>query len=146
MSPYPEIQALQNLLNSHKILIEALKDGAFFASNHVWVRLQINRQTFTLLVDDEYKDFQISNQALHLCLILRELEMYEEEADVLTWTRAKGLDPGIPEILSYYRELQTIYLSVEKELGRIDAQISDLDFQLNAGAAQALRNGSSETF
>jgi hypothetical protein len=40
--------------------------------------------------------------------------------------------------------LGNTYTAIEKLIGKIDSQISDLDFQLNAGAAKELRKVSFE--
>lgn len=91
------------------------------------------------MVDDEYNDFAINKPALNLCLLLRELEDYQEEDDILKWCNLKGLNPGDTGVLEYYRGLTSIHTDVKNILGTIDPQISDFDFGLNAGAAQALR-------
>lgn len=91
------------------------------------------------MVDDEYKDFELNKPAMNLCLVLRELEAYQEEEDILKWCNLKGLTPGTVGVLSYYKGLATIHKVVNEILGTIDPQISDFDFGLNAGAAQALR-------
>lgn len=91
------------------------------------------------MIDNEYKDFALNKPALNLCLFLRELEYYQEEEDILKWCNLKGLTPGMNGVLAYYRGLATIHKNVMEILGTIDSQISDFDFELNAGAAQALR-------
>ena len=72
-------------------------------------------------------------------MILRELEEYEEEEDILRWCKVKGLHAGNTDILEYYRGLSTVYTEVQKILGTIDSYISYYDFEMNAGAAQELR-------
>jgi len=91
------------------------------------------------MVDDEYKDFALNKSAMNLCLFLRELEDYQEEEDILKWCNLKGLNPGDAGILDYYKGLASIYADAKNILGTIDPQISDYDFELNAGAAQFLR-------
>jgi hypothetical protein len=139
-SQHPEIQALQNILQQHQFAIEAIEAHPnFTATEHLWVKVHLNQYSFVLLIDDEYKDFQLQNRIMNLCLMLRELETYEEANDILQWCNFKGLEVSNAEVLSYYKGLSTIYAKVEESLGRIDSQISDLDFGLNAGAAQELR-------
>jgi hypothetical protein len=142
MSLHPEIQALEKLLNAHHISIESVSFQPFTASQHEWILFRLNDLSFPLLIDDEYDDLQIPNKTLHLYLVLRELEFYDEESDLLTWTKSKGINPGNTEVMKYYRELGMIYAQIESELGKIDSYISDLDYQLNSGAIQALRNSS----
>ncbi len=140
MDKHPEIQALEKLCQDHRMQIQVIgKNILFEALEHVWVDFTINRETFTLIVDDEYKDFQIDNPLLHLCLVLRELETYHEEEDILEWTKHKYLDAGNSKVLTYYRSLSEIYARIEGLLGKINSHISYFDFELNAGAAQELR-------
>ena len=140
MSNYIEIQKLQNITQSFQIHIKVLGESLLFeALEHVWVDFTINRETFTLLVDDEYKDFRIDKPSLHLCLVLRELETYHEEEDILEWTKHKYLDAGNSKVLAYYRSLSDIYTRIEGLFGKIDSHISYFDFEFNAGAAQELR-------
>jgi hypothetical protein len=140
MNRYPEIEALQNILKQHHFAVEETASHPNFTSiEHIWLQVQLNQIHFTLLVDDEYKDFQLQNDVMNLCLVLRELENYQEEEDILKWTNLKGLNVAKSDVLEYYRGLATIYAQVTQSLGTIDSQISDFDFGLNAGAAQALR-------
>jgi hypothetical protein len=143
MSQYPEIQALENILQQHRFAIEPIeKYPNFIATSHCWMQVQLNQHQFVLLIDDEYNDFQLQNKAMNLCLVLRELETYEEADDILQWCNFKGLGVSNAEVQSYYRGLSSIYSDVEKVLGSVDSQISDFDFGLNAGAAQELRKSS----
>ena len=105
------------------------------------MKFEIDRQSFEFYVDDEYKDFDIDNPVLHLCLVLRELEGYELADDYLIWCKERFIDPADSQALVNYRNLGRIYSEVEKIIGTIDSHISDLDFELNAGAAQSLRAG-----
>lgn len=140
MSKYPEIQALEKIIERFNINIKVLGKNLFFeALEHVWVEFAINKETFTLLVDDECKDFTIDNPLLHLCLILRELETYREEEDILEWTKHKYLDAGNSKVLEYYKSLSGTYIQIENILGKIDSHISYFDFEFNASAAKELR-------
>jgi hypothetical protein len=138
--PYPEIQALEAILEKHSFTMEFLEDGfSFCAVSHRWVRFQLNGKNLVLMVDDEYKDFDLNKPAMNLCLFLRELEDYQEEDDILKWCNLKGLKASDSGVLEYYRGLASIYTQVENILGNMNPQISDFDFGLNAGVAQALR-------
>lgn len=142
MSNYIEIQALKKILEDFEIEIKVLgEDILFKALSHVWVEFTINKETFTLFVDDEYSDFKIDNPTLHLCLVLRELECYYEEEDILEWAQHKYLEAGDTKVLEYYKSLSDIYAKIKNILGKIDSHISYFDFEFNAGAAQKLRKG-----
>lgn len=51
-------------------------------------------------------------------------------------TLHSGLDSKNSEVRWYHMDLGIIYQEIEKVFGSIDSFVSDLDFQLNAGAAQ----------
>ena len=140
MSKYPEIQALEKITQDFDINIKVLGEELLFkALGHVWVEFTINKNSFVLLIDDEVNDFKINNPLLHLCLVLRELETYSEEEDILEWTKHKYLDAGDSKVLNYYRSLSGIYKQIERTLGTINSYISYYDFEFNAGAAKELR-------
>ncbi len=140
MSQYPEIKALEAILEKYSFSLEFPEDAfPFCAFSHRWVRFQLDGMSFVLMVDDEYKDFELKKPAMNLCLFLRELEDYQEEEDILKWCNLKGLKVSDEGVLDYYKGLASTYTDVKNILGSIDPQISDYDFSLNAGAAQALR-------
>lgn len=140
MSKYQEIINLQSILSKHKIIIlPTTKHPNFHSTENIWVEFIVDGYAVVLLVDDEFKDFQLKNPVLNLCLILRELETYAEEEDILKWANFKGLTVSNSEVVAYYKELSEHYRKIEAILGTIDGQISDFDFQLNAGSAQELR-------
>ena len=140
---YPEIQALKTLFTNYKVSIK-VSDIDFLAGkkNYPAVDLFLAGRPLRLYVEDEYQDLQLNNPTLAFCLVLRELENYQEEEDYLTWCSAQLLDPVNPQVRAYYMDLGNIYRTVEKILGTIDSQISDYDFGLNAGAVQELRRTS----
>lgn len=137
---YPEIGQLEQLIKTHSIQIDTpgklppLDD--YFKS----VTLNIKNNFFDLYVYDEYDDLVVDNQPLCLCLVLLELEEYQEEDDYLTWCTTKGLKASIEQLRSYYMGLSEIYRKIEAIIGFIECPISSFDFELNAGAAQALRS------
>lgn len=140
-TPFPEIQALKAIYTKHQVSIKVADDD-FLAGHqdHPAVDVSLEGQSFRLFVDDEYQDVQINNPILTFCLILRELEHYQEEEDYLKWCTTQFLEPANQQVRAYYMQLGKVYHAVEKIIGEIDSQISNYDFGLNAGAAQALRN------
>ena len=144
MTDYPEIAQLASLRKQFNISVqvtdEVLCDKSWFPKVH----FAIGSQSFEIFVDDEYEDFNINNPDLHLCLVLRSLEIYDDAEDYLVWCTQLGLDSSDPVAREHHMELRTIYLAIEKRLGAIDSFISDYDFELNAGAAQMLRSKESE--
>ena len=137
---YPEIAALEELIRKFSIRLKRLdKPGLREGVESLAISFSIRERSFELFIEDEYKDWQEKNQALCLCLALRELEEYEEEADYFSWCNARGYPGNIERIRQYHMDLRRIYREVEEVLGEIDAQVSNWDFEMNAGAAQELR-------
>ncbi len=137
---YSEIQFLQKIYLRYKVSVR-VSDTDFLADNKEYpaVVFSLNNTSFKLYVEDEYRDLQIDNPILTLCLILRELENYMYEDDYLEWCKAQILEPANSQVSGYYMKLGSIYMEVEKILGKINSHISNFDFELNAGAAQELR-------
>ncbi len=137
---YQEIQALNEIYQKHKINIRII-DNKFLSGNNDYraVELSINKKSLILFVDDEYKDLKVNNPLLILCLILRALEDYKYADDYLVWCKNNAFEAGNSQIREYYMNLGNIYREVGKIIGKIDSQISDYDFELNAGAARKLR-------
>lgn len=138
---YPEIERLRNIHKKYRIRISVFPDQ-YLANLDYYPAVEciILDQSFSLFVDDEYEDFQIGNPFLSLCLVLRELENYHESSDYLIWSRENNLDASDEQVRGYYMSLSATFRGIEKLIGKVDSQISDYDFGLNAGAARALRN------
>ena len=141
-SSYPEIQALEKIYQENDIRIKVWDNESLSKQfNYPRVELTLKNQSFILYVDDEYNDFKMGNPLLSLCLILKELEAYEDEDDFLTWCKSQLLEVSDVKVLDYYRGLSKIYLQIEQLLGKIDSQVSNYDFEFNTGAAKELRKG-----
>ena len=136
MSLYPEIENLKTILSSHSISIFYQEKKANCLQ---LVHLSISKQIFPIYTQDEYDDLSLNNPLLNLCLVLRELEIYQESSDYLNWCNTQGVNASDETIRKYYMSLDNSYTVIEKIIGKIDSQINDLDFQLNAGAAWELR-------
>jgi len=142
MNDYPEIQQLKTLRERYQISIEVLDEHLDDRSDFKKVLFFIGQDSFEIFIDDEFQDSSINNIDLHLCLVLRALEAYQEADDFLVWCTHLGLNASTNAVRRYHMDLGSSYREIEKRIGSIDSFISDLDFQLNAGAAQALRNSS----
>ncbi len=144
MKVYPEIEQLSSLRKQFNISIQVtdtvLCDKSWFPK----VQFNIGNESFEIYVDDEYHDFKIDNPDLHLCLVLRSLEIYDDAEDFLVWCTQLGLEASDPVAREHHMELGSIYSAIEERLGTIDSFISDYDFGLNAGAAQELRRDERE--
>lgn len=145
MSEYPEIVSLQNLIKDHSIQISMDSDTNLSSrTNYPQVTFQLQEHSFTFYVDDEYDDFLISNPPLDLCVVLRELEDYAYAEDYLVWCTSKSLQASNSQVRDQHMKLRSIYAEVEAIVGEINSHVSDYDFELNAGAAQALREKRTE--
>lgn len=137
---YPEIEKLNDLYLKHRFSSELNRSQILDnKSYYSLVRFELSGKNFELFVDDEYDDFRHNNPVLNLCLVLRELEGYECTSDFQTWCQERSIDSTDEEVKESFNHLVQVYREVEKILGTIDSQVSDFDFELNAGAAQSLR-------
>lgn len=106
-------------------------------------RCSIKNESLLLLIQDEYKDLEYPNTLLHLVLVLRELELMEDSTDYLNWCKMQGVLTHSEPLRNYYQEMVRVHIPKLKNLfkhQKITSFISDLDFQLNSGPAQFLRN------
>lgn len=138
-SKYPEIDALKHLYKSNHITIT--KASFSEIENVALVEINFKKDSFSVLIQDEYNDLKHPNYLLHLAIVLRELEFIEESTDFLDWCKQNSYPAESDFILDYYRtkveELPTIATYFPNN--KIDSYIGDLDYQLNAGAVQFLR-------
>ena len=137
---HPEIRELQEFADRYQVRIQRrsgqLNGLSWYPAVHLWIA----GLEFDLYVDDEYGDLREGNQLLCLNLVLRELEAYKESEDLLQWCRWKHLDPVAPDCLAYYQRLDLISSTILEKTGPIQSPIADMEWELNAGAAQALRS------
>ncbi len=138
---YPEILALDALINHHQICFSRqMEEGLLPGKEHISVRMQIGSQPFDLFVEDEYGDWSADNPALCLCLVMWELEAYASATDYLDWCNIQGYPAANDRVRRYHMDLDKLYPAISQLLGGINSHISDWEFGLNAGAAFALRN------
>ncbi len=137
---YPEIEALSALHFASGIAIEKQSGCLCKKSNYPEVRVKIDSQQWTLFLFDEFKDLNHPNALLHLELLLMEIEMYVDSEDFLSWCKELGVDAGCAQAINYYRELDQVAFDLGTRLQRSEGLLCPMDFELNAGAAQYLRN------
>lgn len=137
---YSEIEALYGLIEHERVSLKTLPltqelKTAFFNN------IEFKCPTFscTIPVDDEYEDAESGNQALLLQQVIYMVEEYEDRDDFLVWATAYGLDSSNTTHLDWYKQLGTYAQKIREVIGHNISGISDYDWQLNAGAAQALR-------
>ena len=139
-STYSEIITLKELIEQHHIVIREVK-GDFLGEvqHYPAVIITLRQKSFKIYIDNEYGDLQLQNPILSLYLVLRELEIYAEEKDFHAWCLSQSVNSKNVKIINYYTQLGGIYNEIKQILGTIDSQISNFDFELNAGAIQELR-------
>ncbi len=130
-------------------LEQAVRDGALvlsrpatppvFASESLRaIRLHADEDTFTIMVDDEYGDVERGSPALLLNLVLMACTTYEDEDDVLAWSRAHGLDVANEQVRTYHMSLRAVVPGLRAVVRGVP-HVGFLEWQLNSGEAQRLR-------
>ena len=135
---YRELEKLSSYFNRNKIEIK--RDPAKDIQSFKTLELHLNSNIFSIYIDDEYNDVNETNPLMCFFLILRELEIYNDSTDYLDWCKQLGVNADNEQLRRYYISLESIYQKIEKSLGEIDSCISSLDYQLNTGVVQKLRN------
>lgn len=139
MENYPVIRQMQDTVDRLDLRFKSIDNDSYWYEKG-FRRINIsgsNWETF-LLLEDEYKDLNTLHPLAILQLVLMECSEYEEAEDILTWCRFKGVDPVLNKVLDYYRHLNQAIPLLYQNLGSLQA-ISSFDWELNSGAAQALR-------
>ena len=140
MKDFPEISALNNIYLQHRVEIEVSRSECLNGKNeYPAVTFKLGGEYFKMYVDDEQDDFRSNYPLLNLCVVLRELEYYNETEDFLLWCTEMFLDPSNSQVLTYYRDLAEIYRGVEAILGKVDSFVSDWDFEMGSGVMHELR-------
>lgn len=131
---FSEIAQLKNYQKDHSIRVELLGSK----ESLLQVMFHSSSGSWEIFIEDEYHDFEESNQLICIYLCLRSLEDYVEEPDFLTWSNLYGIDDFDPFWLDYYRGLAKIRYEIEFHLGEIDSFINSLDYELRSGAIHEL--------
>lgn len=137
---YLEIKELSDYSERYKMKAIPLA-GNYLANDSSFplIQLFILDEVFEFYVDDEYEDLDVENNLLSICIALRVLESYDYAEDYLIWCTQHGFDASIEEVRVHFKNLGEINSWFQKNGIQIKSFISDYDFELNAGAAQYLR-------
>ena len=138
---YPELDLLKKLVKTHAITITSSTSEAI-NDDLVPVILIIQNKEFLIQIMDEYNDLKVNNPLLNVVLVLRELEMINDSTDFLDWVKQQGLNSNNHKLLDYYTSICKRYDTLASYFpgDQLTSFVSDLDFQLNAGPVQMLRN------
>ncbi len=139
-NPFNSIELLQKFTKKYSVKTE-VHTRQNFNSKLITVNFKIGPNEMTVLIDDEFNDLKLNNPLLNVILTLRELAIIDDSEDYLQWIKWCNEDASNSKLLDYYKticvQLQTIKTYFPN--GEIDYYVSDLEFQLNAGAVQYLR-------
>jgi len=136
---YPEIDALKKFYDTNNFLIQNITPSIF---EGVFVTtILLNEISYKVFIQDEYHDLEIKNTLLHAVLVIREWEIIDDSTDYLDWCRQQGFPTNNEVLRQYYQEatVNTPQITSYFKDNKLTSFITDLDFQLNAGAAQFLR-------
>ena len=128
-------KTLQDLIIKFDIRV---KVKALFCGQMREVEFHIGNKSWKLLIDDEYLYLNEKYQPISLYMALRELSIYKEEDDFLAWCHQNESDANSPQILNYYRDLDSTHTEITSFIGTIDLPISNLDYDLRSGEFEKL--------
>lgn len=137
---HSEIDSLFNLIAKYHIELNLLPNKQHF-SGISFQEIEFTSMDYSCIipVDDEYNDAKSSSPPILLQLILFMCYEYEDCEDFLAWSKAYSLNASDPDVFDLYRTLGNIVPEILDIVGREEVGVSDFDWELDAGPAQALR-------
>ena len=143
MSPeqYPEIKAIDTFIEAQAADFHR-NDQDSTQFDLLSGTLHLSNKEYPVFIDDEYGDLELADKRIPIVLALREFEIIDESKDYLHWCTMQGIPANSEIIRSYYQDTVKRIPELKKHFnsGKLTSFISDLDFQLNAGAMQWLRS------
>jgi len=138
---YPELKRLHDWAadRSLSVTIEATDADMISVDARILKIESPGKPAIKLTVFDEYNDARQDNLLLCLCLIAMEFGELGDAADARSWARANSLDERSDQIDDAHLAGVSARAAFVETYGKIPDTISDYDWSLNAGAAQALR-------
>lgn len=120
--------------------ISIIPDDQLTMAGGALAAISVEGETFELFVSDEYRDLDRNVPALSLEVVKRACEEFLDHTNSQEWARAAGVPSRCHLMLRLRWEADRhTAAQVLKRFAPIVDQISDLDWQLNAGRAQVLR-------
>ena len=137
---HPEIDSLFNLIEKYHIELNLLPSKQWF-SDISFREIEFTSMDYSCIipVDDEYNDAKSSIPPILLQLILFMCYEYEDCEDFLAWSKAYSLNASDSDVFDLYRTLGNVVPEILDIIGREEVGVSRFDWELDAGAAQALR-------
>ena len=140
MKHYKEIDLLNDLIEKQQLRLVSISE-LYEGISLIPVQFQFQNKVFEVLIDDEYNDLSIKNNTLNILLVLRSLAIIDDSKDYLEWINFHNQNASSIKLLDYYKNIIPTIENIKSTFkdGEIECFISDLDFELNAGAMQLLR-------
>ena len=130
----------ENFLIRQRFAFSRLETDEIIQSNGVLATICLNDHEWSLFISDEYKDLDADYDPLTAEVVIKACLGYVEYESKLDWARTESLPVRnqLPLLMNwdqYRRAAQEIL----EALSPISEQITDFDWQLNAGRAAELR-------
>lgn len=135
------IQKLNNFIQLHKIKVLGVEKYLDYPGYNIClVQVSINKERFRIYVLDEFKDLEYNNSTLTILLVLIELAMIDDSDNYYHWCKLQAI-PYEEHFLYYYKYITPLVKTIKALYpdNEINYYISDMDFQLNSGEMQYLR-------
>jgi hypothetical protein len=138
---YLEIDDIQRFIKKNKVSVDSF-ETKLIDENLVPLILKIGVNEWQIQVMDEYQDLEVNNSNLNVVLVLRELELIIDSTDYLQWCKQQSIVPNNDKLLAYFKAINGLIPEIQVYFPNreLTSFISDLDFQLNQGPAQYIRN------
>jgi len=135
----PSIAELDDFLDSHALVLAVRPtDTGLDDPDAVDILISDAAGDLRLTVFDEYGDARTGNRHLLCVLCSQELGEVADAEDFDAWRKAHSLDASLAARTAYERNRRTQATLLDK-FGTWPDVVSDLDWQLDAGTAQTLR-------
>ena len=135
----PAIAELDDFLDSHALVLAVRPtDTGLDDPDAVDILISDSAGDLRLTVFDEYGDARTGNRRLLCVLCSQELGEVADAGDFDAWRKAHSLDASPAARTAYERNCQT-RASLLDSFGVWPDVVSDLDWQLDSGTAQTLR-------
>lgn len=133
---YPQIDALVALKHHYSIKVTLADDAPLCGL--IPVNVTINNKNWRLYIHDVHADLNNGHEHFMLYLVLRELERYNDAPDFLRWCAQNGGSSSSLELLVYYKQLGRTIIDIENIIGKINSQISPMDYELRTSVINRL--------
>lgn len=137
---YPEVMLLRKTVIEFQLEFrEITEKWSITDEGYITLEMKSPSKIFVVPVMDEYKDFDPSMPSMALNLVMSECVCYEDAEDYLVWAIEMGLNASNEQARASWFQLREVVPKIREYLGNSIEPISFFEYELNAGAAQILR-------